>query len=469
MEGVEKKKKGLKSPNVYTLLLIIILICAILTWIVPAGQYDMITNDSGREVVDPTTFHYVDRTPVGVMGFLASIFNGMINGAEIIFLVFVTGAALGVIFAAGAFDAAIVRIALAMNGKEKALIPVMMLVFCFMGATMGSAEDLIVYIPILVAMCLAVGFDSITAVAVVLVGAGAGFAGSFMNPYTEGVAQSIAELPLFSGMWFRFCILVCFFVSALIFVWRYASKIHKNPELSGMYEFDQAREDKLEIDKDKYPFGFARAMICIGFLVTIGLLIYGLMVIGWWYAELCGLFVGLAIWAGLWGRMGLNEWGEAFGAGMQSMAIGALVIGFARAILIVLESGLIIHTVLHACAVVLGKFPAMVSAVGMYIFQCLCNYFIPSGSGQAAVTMPLMAPLADLVGVTRQTACIAFQMGDGISNIFTPTSGYLMASLAIAKVPWDKWAKWILPLIGIWYAIGAVFVVIAQAIQLGPF
>ena len=167
--------------------------------------------------------------------------------------------------------------------------------------------------------------------------------------------------------------------------------------------------------------------------------------------------------------MSLNRFGEEFAKGMADIAIGALVVGFARGILVVLEGGNVIHTMLYGASKVLSGQPGVVCAEGMYIFQCLTNYIIPSGSGQAAVTMPLMAPLSDIVGVTRQTACIAFQLGDGISNIFTPTSGYLMAALAMAKIPYEKWAKFIIPLIGIEYAIGAVFVAIAHLINLGPF
>lgn len=468
-EAKAKKKFKLKVPHVYSLLLMLILICAILTYIIPAGTYDMMTMEDGRNVVDPTTFHYIDKTPVGLMSFLTSIFQGMLNAAEIIFLIFICGGAFGVIMKTGAFDAALVRLALIMNGKERAIIPVMMLVFAFMGCTMGSAEDLIVYIPIMVSMCLAMKFDSLTAVAIVLVGAGAGFTGSIMNPYTEGVAQSIAGLPVFSGLEFRAAILVVMTIIAIVYVMRYAGKIKKDPTKSPMYEIDLERDTNLELNLEEHPFGLGKKLVVLAFFVAIGLLVFGTLKLGWYFAEICGLFLGLGIVAGICDRMSLDEFGNAFAAGMGDMAVGALVVGFARGILVVLEAGNIIHTMLYGASIVLGGLPGVVSAEGMYVFQCLTNFIIPSGSGQAAVTMPLMAPLADIVGVTRQTACIAFQMGDGISNIFTPTSGYLMASLAMAKIPWEKWAKFILPLIGIWYATGAVFVAIAHIIQLGPF
>lgn len=468
-EAKARKKFKLKAPHVYSLLIVIIIICAILTYIIPAGAYDYITTDDGRSIVDPTTYHRIEQTPVGIMQTLSAVFNGMVAAADIIFLIFIAGGAFGVIFETKAFDAAIVRIALSMNGKEKLIIPLLMAVFCFMGCTIGSAEDLIVYVPIVMSLCLALGFDSITATAIILIGAGAGFTGSMMNVYTEGVAQSIAGLPLFSGMGFRAVILVVMFITAVVYVWRYAAKVKKNPELSGMYEFDRTRDTNITLSLEDNPFSLGQKIIVLAFVAAIVLLVIGTLKLGWWYGEICGLFFGLGIIAAICGRMNLTQFGEAFAKGMADITTGALVVGIARGILIVLESGNVIHTMLFAAASVLQGLPGVVCAEGMYIVQCLTNYLIPSGSGQAAVTMPLMAPLADVVGVTRQTACIAFQMGDGISNIFTPTSGYLMATLGMAKIPWDKWAKFVIPLIGIWYLLGAIFIGAAHIIQLGPF
>ena len=251
---------------------------------------------------------------------------------------------------------------------------ILMFLFSLMGSIIGSAEDLLPYIPICVGLSLALGFDSITGTAIVLCGGAAGFAGAFMNAYTEGVAQGIA-----------------------------------------------------------------------------------------------GLFFGLSVVSAIIGGMSVNQFAESISKGMEGICAGALVCGFARGIMVVLTDGNVIHTILHATADVLMKLPSVISAIGMYIFQCLLNFIIPSGSGQASVSMPIMAPLADMVGVTRQTATLAFQLGDGISNIFTPTSGYFMAALALAKIPWEKWVRWILPLIGLQYLLGAILVVVAHMMNWGPF
>ena len=469
MEGVEKKRKfKIPSPNVYALLMVIIILCAVMTYIIPAGNYDMITMDDGREVVDPATFHYVDKTPVGPMATLAAVFDGFVNGGEIIFLIFITGGAMAVVFATGAVQAGVVRLVLALSGKERIILPALLLFFCLMGMQ-GSAEDLIIYVPIVVSLIMAAGFDSLTGVAVVVMGAGAGWIGSPMNLYTEGVAQGIAGLPIFSGAGFRISIAVCMFIATLIYMWIYAGRVKKDPTKSPTYDLDKNRDDVLSLDLEDHPFGPAQAIICIIFIATIILMVVGVLKLGWWYGQICAIWLLASIICAILARFKVNQWGVEFATGMTNIATGALVVGMARGILIVLQNGNIIHTMLHAAAGVLNGLPKAVSAEGMYVFQCLTNFIIPSGSGQAAVTMPLMAPLADICGLTRQTACIAYQIGDGLTNTWTPTSGYFMACLAMAKVPWDRWVRAMTKLVLIEFVIGAIFVAVAAATDLGPF
>ncbi len=464
---MEQQKKKFAVPHVYILLLGLILLCSILTYIIPAGAYDMIEVD-GREIVNAETFHKVDQTPVSLMQFLTAVPRGMQEAAQIIFFIFIVGGTMTVVTETRAIEAGMGRLIKALKGASIVIIPVVMFLFSLCGSVFGMAEETIPFIPIFVALCIAMGFDSITGTAIVLCGAGAGFAGAFMNPFTIQVAQGIAELPLLSQTPFRLVMYVCFVLLTMIFVIRYALKIKKRPELSSMYEFDKSREDS--VDLDELPeFGGKEKAILLVFVAAIALLVFGVIKYGWYMDEIAALFLGMSIIVGFIARMGFNKYATVLGRGMADVASGALVVGFARGILVVLTDGQILHTILYAAATVLGKLPSMISAVGMYIFQCLLNFIVPSGSGQAAVSIPIMAPLGDLVGVTRQTACIAFQLGDGISNIFTPTSGYFMAGLAMAKIPWAKWAKWILPLIGMQYLLGAIFVIIAQAMNLGPF
>ena len=463
----ETKKKKFAVPHVYILLFALIAICSILTYIIPAGSYDMMMVDK-REVVDASTFHNVAQTPVTLMQFLTAVPRGMIESAQIIFFIFIVGGTMGVLQETRSIEAGMGRLIKAMKNASILIIPIVMLFFSICGSVFGMCEETIPFIPIFVSLCIAMGFDSITGVAIVFCGAGAGFAGAFMNPFTVQVAQGIAELPPLSGMKFRIVMYACFVLLAIAFVMRYAIKVKKNPQLSSMHAFYQTREYGVDLD-DLPAFGGKEKAILIIFVAAIVLLVYGVIKWGWYMNEIAALFLGMSFIVAVIARMGFNNYANVLGKGMADIASGALVVGFARGILVVMTDGQILHTILHAAAEGLSKLPSMVSAVGMYIFQCLLNFIVPSGSGQAAVSIPIMAPLGDLVGVTRQTATIAFQLGDGISNIFTPTSGYFMAGLAIAKVPWAKWAKWILPLVGLQYLLGAIFVVIAQAMQLGPF
>lgn len=469
---METKKKKFAVPHVYILLLAIILICSALSYIIPAGTYDMqtITTSDGieREVVDASSFHNVEQTPVTIMQFLTAVPRGLQESAQIVFFIFIVGGTMAVVQETRAIEAGMGRLINALKNKSILIIPVVMLFFSICGSVFGMAEETIPFIPIFVSLCLAMGFDSITGVAIVFCGAGAGFAGAFMNPFTIQVAQGIAGLPLLSQTGFRVVMYICFVILNVSFIIRYATKVKKNPQLSPMYAFDQTRDDA--VDLSELPaFGGKEKLILVVFVLSIILLVFGVIKYGWYMDEIAALFLAMSFIVAIIARLGFNNYANVLGRGMAEIASGALVVGFARGILVVMTDGQILHTILNAAASFLGQLPSMVSAVGMYIFQCLLNFLVPSGSGQAAVSIPIMAPLGDLVGVTRQTACIAFQLGDGISNIFTPTSGYFMAGLAIAKVPWAKWAKWILPLIGLEYLLGGIFVVIAQAMQLGPF
>ena len=467
MEAEQEKKKK-KVPHVYVILLAVIAVCVILTHIVPAGQYERIEMEDGRMVVDPDSFTYIDSNPLGIFDFLSAIPKGLMETAEIIFFIFIVGGSFAVVQATGAIDAGLGKVTKSMMGKEKLIIPIVMLVFSVGGGVFGLAEETLPFIPIMITLCIALGFDSLVGAGIVLAGAGAGFTGAFMNPFTIGVAQNIAELPLFSGMKFRILSYICFVILAIVWMYFYASKVKKNPETSIMYEEDKKREDVLDLN-NLIEFTFRHKMVLLVVLLTMIMLVVGVSKFGWYIQEIAALFLGMGIIAALIGGLGLNRFAEELIVGMGNLAGGALVVGFARGILVVLTEGQIMDTILYAVSNGVSNLPSVLGAMGMYVFQCLMNFIIPSGSGQAAATMPIMAPLADIVGVTRQTATLAFQFGDGISNIFFPTSGYFMAGLALAKIPWEKWAKWLLPLILLEYLLGAILVTIAHVIQLGPF
>ena len=406
--------------------------------------------------------------PVSPFGLFESIPKGMVQAGLIIFFVLMIGGAFGIIQSTGTIDAGIGTVVKAMAGKEKLIIPIVMFIFSLAGAILGIAEEVLPFYPIMIALALALGFDSITGTAMVLLGAGAGFAGAFANPFTIGIAQGISGLPLFSGFAFRVVTYVIILGVTIIYVYRHASKVQKNPESSPTYEEDQKRQHKLDLSQLKEMTGKHKRVFLV-LIVGIIFLALGVGLWGFYINELTALFLIIGITAGLAGGLKPNQIAEEFIKGAQELVYGALIIGLATTIMVVMEEGSILDTTIYSLANLVEGLPTVLSGIGMFFVQTLINIFVPSGSGQAAVSMPIMAPMADVVGITRQSAVLAFQFGDGFTNVISPTSGYFMAALAIAGIRWEVWAKWMLPLFLIWSAIGAVLVSISILIDYGPF
>lgn len=465
------RKIKLKIPHVYIILLSIALVFAVLSYIIPAGQYEMKTIDVNgveRQVIDPDTFKYIEKTPESVLGYFTSLHRGLVAAAEISFFIFIVGGAFAVVKKTEAIEAGLGKAAKRLEGREIFMVPVATLLFGLSAAVVGNYEENLPFIPIFVSLFLAMGYDSIMGTAVVLCGAGAGFAGAMLNPFTVGVAQGIADIPLFSGLTFRIVLFVVMQALTISYLLFYARKIKKNPRLSPMYEEDKNRDEHMNLEEIP-ELTLQRKLILTVFGLTIVLMVFGVIHWHWYISEISGVFVAMSmICAAIYG-MGPSKYALALQDGFKEIAIGALIVGFARGILIVMEDGNILHTILHGLTGVLSETNSVVAAICAYIFQCLMNFLVPSGSGQAAITMPVMAPLGDLTGVHRQTMVLAFQLGDGITNIFTPTAGTLMAALALVKIPWNKWAKWIFPLILMQQFVGLIFVIIAHWIGYGPY
>lgn len=328
-------------------------------------------------------------------------------------------------------------------------------------------EECLVFIPFLVPICIAMGYDSITGLAVAIVGSSSGYAGSFVQAANVGVSQSIAGLPMYSAMWYRLIILVVMLTIAAVYIYLYAQRIKRDPTRSLMYEFDRQREEKVDLN-DLPELTGTRKLVLLVMGATFALLIVGVLKWGWYINELSALFLGMGIVVGFEARVGFDGFGRLFSRGVADFAAGALAVGFARGILIVLEGGNILHTILYGASGLLTSLPSSLTVLGMYVFQNFLNLLIPSASGQAATSLPILLPMGDMADITRQTTCIIFQIGNGLSNILVPTSGTFMVALTMAKVPYGKWAKWFIPLLGLQFAAGAVLVLIANAIRLGP-
>ncbi|RNB91524.1 putative basic amino acid antiporter YfcC [Brevibacillus fluminis] len=457
------QKKKAREINVFVLLLIVLLVAAVSTYVLPSGEYTR-QDVNGRSVVVPDTYKAIEASPVSLMGLIGSIHTGMVEASSIIFFVLIIGGTFGILTATGTIEAFISTLSRKLANQEKWLIPIMMLFFALGGALMGMAEETLAYLGIMIPLAIALGFDVMTGTAIVLIGASVGFTTAVMNPFTVGIAQGIAQLPPFSGMGYRIVLFVVMYLVSVFFVYRYAMKVKRD---RGYGFFADGKYDKAETANVKLE---TRHKIVLGcFLLNFVVLAYGVVKFEWFITEIAGLFTLLGIVIAIVGKLSPGETVNAFMKGASGLISGALIIGVARAIVVILTNGHVIDTILYNASSAIHHLPPSLSVVGMYLLQSVIHLIVPSGSGQAALTMPIMAPLADLVGVTRQTAVLCFSMADGIGNIIFPTSGYFMAGLAIAGIPWSRWAKWILPLILTQYAIGLVAVIVAQLIGYGPF
>lgn len=464
-EGTKKKFK-LTMPHTFVLLFCIAIFAGLLTYVIPAGSYDRV-DFNGREIVDATTFHSVDPSPTTLFQVLKAFPKGLEQAAAIVFFIFIVGGSFFVVQKSGAIDAGIAAAVRKTSKRGILIIPLLSIIFAFGGGVYGMAEECLPFIPALVILCVSLGYDSITGAAIALVATCAGFSGAFLNPFTVGVAQGIAELPLFSGLGYRLIVFGVMVTITIVFLLMYCNKIKKNPEKSPVYEIDKARDIKIDINNTE--FNGTHKLILITVLVTFGLLVFGVLKYKWYIQEISGLFFGMAIVVGIISRRGLNQLAEDFLEGCAMLAYGALIVGLARGILVIFTDANVIDTIIHAMANTIQGLPTVVSSLGIYVVQIIISTFVPSGSGMAALTMPILAPLGDIVGVTRQTTVLAFQFADGFTNVLTPLSGYFMAGLALAGIPYQKWIKWIFPLAIIWWVAGAIFVVIAHLINYGPF
>ena len=475
-------KPRFKAPDTMLVIFSIIVLAAVATWFVPPGAFEKTTIEvegaGQREVVVPGSFRLIERADDGwpgrVVHSAAMVLKAPILGltdedaAPIVAFVLLVGGAFAVLEKTGAVEASLRRmVGLAERNQfvRLAMIPVFMTLFSLGGATFGMAEETIPFILIFVPLALALGYDHVTGVAIPFVGSGAGFAGAFLNPFTVGVAQGIAEVPLFSGVPFRMGVWLLTTVLATAFVMWHAGRVRRDPAKSPTPELDAQKraEEGIATGGPAPALTGRQAGALAAFGIGLAVLIYGVLEHDWYITEIAAVFVAMGLAIGAIGGLGGNGTAAAFGKGARDLVATALIIGLARGILIVLQDGQVIDTVLFTLASAVGDFGPTVAAQVMYGVQTVINFFVPSGSGQAALTMPLMAPLADLVGVSRQTAVLAYQMGDGFTNLIIPTSAVLMGALSLAGVPWQRWAVWILPLQTALFALGLVVLAIAVA------
>ena len=461
-------KKKFQLPDTYVIVALVVLLMVVLSWIVPPGAYDyekIDVNGTMRNVAVDGTFHYIDpaeATRTGLLSYFASFYRGCVKAADIIFIIFTCAGSFGVLVQTGAFHAGIGTLIKKLGKKEVLLVPILMSIFAIGGSAFGMLTEFYGFIPLIVGLGVAMGYDAMFGFAIIILGEYIGFMGSTLNPYTVAVAQSIAGVPLYSGTWFRVICLITFILISVVYVLRYGKKIKGHPEKSVVYGDECVHAFKKE-DLDQYKIDGTVIGVMLDVLVTLVVLAYGMIKLGWGYPELAGLFIMMSIVAALICRWSPDKWVDVFIGSMKPVIWGALLTGVAQGIVVVMQDACIMDTLIYSLSNVLRLVPSVFSAQAMLVAQTLFNFLVPSGSGQAAATMPIMAPLADMVGVSRQTAVMAFQFGDGLSNLLWPTCG-IVTVCGLGNISLQKWWKWFMPLFGLIFLTQVVFVSIANVI-----
>lgn len=436
------------TPHPVALLVMCVLLAAAATWVLPAGKYDRVSDAAtGRDVVVAGTYHRVERQPVGIFQSMVAIPKGMAAAADVIALVFLVGGAFAVIEQTGALRRAARRLARALSGRERLLIPFASIAFAIGGVTENMQEEIIAFIPLLLLLCRSMGFNALIACAISVGAAAVGSAFSPVNPFQVLIAQKVAQLPPASGGSYRLVLLVIALTIWIGLTMRYAANERVAPEALPHDPDEDARSGRLDL-------------ILILTAISFILLPVGLNFLGWGFDELSAMFFVLGIVAGLIAGLGLSGTSEAFAIGFRQMAVAALLIGFARTISLVLEDGQVLDTIVVALAAPLELLPRSAAAVAMMGAQALIHVPVPSVSSQAVLTMPVLVPVSDLLHISRQVTVLAYQLGAGLTDLLTPTNGALMAILAAAGVPFGRWIRFAAPIVFALALLGVVGIVV---------
>ena len=530
-----------KIPHTYVIIFAVIVLCAILTYIIPAGEFQRQTittaNGNTSNIIDRNSFHHIDQNPQ-LWSIFTSFAKGFVAQAEIIIFILLIGGAFWILNVTNALNIGIQKFTLSVLKLEKlklfkhidinnVVLVLIMTIFSLFGAVFGMSEETIAFIILFVPLAISMGYDSITGVCIVYVAAHLGFAGCILNPFTIGIAQSIAQLPLFSGIGYR---IVCWLIINTIgftFILMYANRIKKNPQSSLTYEIDKVWKNHISVDKQSgsaktkstsawvtyvmisivmilvsvneqltsmtigndimtfaaLPLATVVFMV-IGFitlrksvhfyiihllLFTILILLIGVMGYGWYITEIGALFFAMGIMAGISSQMSANAIATNFIAGAKDILSAAMVVGLAGGIIVILNDGHIIDTIMYSLSNAMHKSNKIVSLGIMYAIQTGLNLIMPSGSAKAALTMPIMIPFSDLMEISRQATVTAFQFGDGFTNMITPTSGVLMGVLGMAKIPYDKWFRFFFKFILLLILLGFLLLIPTVTMQLAGF
>ena len=461
MESWKKKLTSIRMPHTYVLLTIILLIMTALTYVIPAGEYERVLDEaSGKMVVAVESFHLVEGHRPGFFGIFLAIQRGYVSAANILFLIVFAYGYVYMLIDNGTLNSLISVLIKIMGERTWLLIPVSMMLFGILGSTMGIYEEVYGLVPVFAGIAVALGYDIVVGGAIVFVGVATGFAAATTNPFSVGIAQSIAEVPMLSGIGYRVIIFLVFQCVSIAYVMWYAARVKKTPELSVVFG-----EENTVVPRHKQTDGkitFRQGLSIVLFVFTIALLLYGTMRLGWYIDEIAAMFLMMMIITGVIGGYSATKICKTFIKSTQSVISSVLVVGFTRGILLIMQDAKISDTIVYYLARLLNGLSSYGSAVGMLVLQNIINFFITGSSSQATITMPIMAPVADIVGISRQTAVLAFCFGDGFSNMFWPTACSLECGLM--GVPLLKWYKFLTPLFLIMCVLQVVFILISVGI-----
>lgn len=536
-----------KVPHTYVIVFAIIIIAAIMTWFIPPGKYIEVKTEKEGISKTEMVFYYQKDLPIEHQSkvepkkqtwqVFSALFKGFVKQSNIIIFILMIGGAFWIMNQSKAIDIGIFAFLkftkklehnrlLKSIGVDNIIIVLVMVMFSIFGAVFGMSEETIAFAIILIPLAISMGYDSIIGVCMVYIAAHLGFAGAILNPFTIGIAQGLADIPLFSGIEYRIFSWVIINLLGIVFVLLYARKIRKNPKSSPVYNEDEYWRKREQADSDDikyytpkiawfvygiivaalaifaylYPVSnlvignssyeisiipaLAIIFLVIGFFslrksvhffillllaYTILFLIVGVMGYGWYVMEIATLFMALGIASGISINKSADEIAKLFLEGVKDILSAAIIVGLAGGIIVVLEDGGIIDSILYGLSKAMGNFGNIASVGVMYLIQTIINIVIPSGSAKAAITMPIMAPFSDLIGISRQATVMAFQFGDGFTNMITPTSGVLIAVLGVARIPYHKWVKWVWPLILMVVILGFLLLIPTVTMELNGF
>ena len=458
IERVRERLSRIKMPHTYVLLTGILLCVVVMTYLIPAGEYDRVMDAaSGRMVVLPDSFHYIEGIRPGIFDIFLALQRGYVSAADIIFLIVFAYGYVYMLTENGTLNRAIRVLTRKLGSRTYLLIPVCMFLFGILGATLGIFEEVYGLISVFMGITVALGYDAVVGGAVVYVGVATGFAAAITNPFSVGIAQSIAELPISSGLWYRVVIFLVFQSASVWYVMRYAKRVKADPTRSIIYGEQAAVPPAPAEDGGEMTL---RQKICLLlFFVTIGVLLYGTSAWGWYVDEIAAWFLMMMVVTGIAGGYSATEICKSFIESTRSIVPSLLVIGFTRGILLTMQDAMISDTIVYGLSKLLGSGNKALAAVGMLFLQNVINFFITGSSSQATITMPIMVPVADIVGVGRETAVLAYCFGDGFSDMFWPTACALQCGLM--GIPLNKWYRFMAPLFFIMVVLQTAFIVIS--------